>query len=154
MSAHSAYRLIAQNKVAYHNYFIEEEIEAGIVLVGSEVKSIRAGKVSMNDTHAENIGSEIFLFNLHIAEYKEANRFNHDTRRPRKLLLHANQIRKLIGKIRVKGYTLVALSLYFNEKNIIKVKIGLARGKKKFDKREDIKDKDWKREQGRLMREK
>ena len=154
MSSHSAYKLIAQNKVAYHNYFIEEEIEAGIVLVGSEVKSIRAGKVSMNDTHAENIGSEIFLFNLHIAEYKEANRFNHDTRRPRKLLLHANQIRKLIGKIRVKGYTLVALSLYFNEKNIIKVKIGLARGKKKFDKREDIKEKDWKREQGRLMREK
>ena len=154
MTSSATNRIIAQNKVAYHNYFIEEEFEAGIVLVGSEVKSIRAGKVSMNDTHAENIGSEIFLFNLHIAEYKEANRFNHDTRRPRKLLMHAKQIRKFSGKIRMKGYTLVALSLYFNTKNIVKVKIGLAKGKKKFDKREDIKDKDWKREQGRLMREK
>jgi SsrA-binding protein len=150
----SAYRLIAQNKIAYHNYFIEEEIEAGIVLVGSEVKSIRSGKVSMNDTHAESVKSEIFLFNLHIAEYEKANRFNHETRRPRKLLLHANQIRKLTGKIKVKGYTLVALSLYFNDKNIVKVKIGLAKGKKQYDKREDIKDKDWKREQGRLMRSK
>jgi SsrA-binding protein len=150
----SAYRLIAQNKIAYHNYFIEEEIEAGIVLVGSEVKSIRAGKVSMNDTHAESVKSEIFLFNLNIAEYEKANRFNHETRRPRKLLLHANQIRKLTGKIKVKGYTLVALSLYFNDKNIVKVKIGLAKGKKQYDKREDIKDKDWKREQGRLMRDK
>lgn len=148
----SAYKLIAQNKSAYHHYFIEEEIEAGIVLVGSEVKSIRNGKASMNDTHAESIGSEIFLFNLHIAEYEKANRFNHDARRPRKLLLHSKQIRKLIGKIKIKGYTLVALSLYFNEKNIVKVKIGLAKGKKKFDKREDIKDRDWKKEQGRLLR--
>ena len=150
----SAYKLIAQNKVAYHDYFIEEEFEAGIVLCGSEVKSIRAGKVSMNDIHAEPIKNEILLFNLYIAEYEKANRFNHETRRPRKLLLHKKEIRKLVGKIKIKGYTLIGLSLYFNEKNIAKVKLGIAKGKKKHDKRNDVKDRDWKKEQGRLLRKK
>lgn len=148
------YKLIAQNKRSYYDYFIEEEIEAGIVLLGSEVKSIRNGKVSLSDTHAAEIQGEIFLLNCHIAEYSEANRFNHDTKRPKKLLLHRKEIKKLIGKIKIKGYTLVALSLYFNDKNKAKIKLGLAKGKKQHDKRQSIKESEWKREQGRILRDK
>lgn len=147
-------RVIAQNKKAYFNYFIEEKIEAGIILTGSEVKSLRQGKASIEDSHAANSGNEVFLYNCHIAEYDKAGRFNHSTRRTRKLLLNAREIRKIIGKIRIKGYTLVALSLYFNRKNRVKVELGIAKGKKLHDKRETIKEKDWKRDQGRLMREK
>jgi len=147
-------KIIAQNKRAVFNYFIEERIEAGIILTGSEVQSLRQGKASIEDSHAENSGDEIFLYNCHIAEYDKANRFNHSTRRTRKLLLHSNEIKKIIGKIRIKGYTLVALSLYFNKKNKVKVELGIAKGKKLHDKRESIKQKDWKREQGRTMREK
>ena len=146
--------IIANNKAAYHHYFIEEEIEAGIVLSGSEVKSMRVGKISLNDTHATVVGNEIFLLNLYIAEYDKAHQFNHETKRPRKLLLHKKQIKKLIGKIKIKGYSLIAISVYFNEKNIAKVKIGLGKGKKKYDKREDIKDREWKRDQSRLLKDK
>ncbi|XVN43061.1 MAG: SsrA-binding protein SmpB [Candidatus Rickettsia vulgarisii] len=147
-------KIIAQNKKAYFNYFIEEKIEAGIILTGSEVKSLHQGKASIEDSHAENSGNEVLLYNCHIAEYEKANRFNHSTRRTRKLLLHSSEIRKIIGKIRVRGYTLVALSLYFNKKNIVKVELGIAKGKKLHDKRETIKEKDWKRDQARLMRNK
>lgn len=147
-------KIIAQNKKAVFNYFIEERIEAGIVLTGSEVQSLRQGKASIEDSHAENSGNEIFLYNCHIAEYDKANRFNHSTRRTRKLLLHSNEIKKIIGKIRIKGYTLVALALYFNNKNKVKVELGVAKGKKLHDKRESIKQKDWKREQGRTVRDK
>jgi SsrA-binding protein len=145
-------KVIAQNKKAFHDYFIEERIEAGIVLLGSEVKSLRAGKGNINDSHASESKGEIFLLNSHIAEYEQANRFNHSTRRPRKLLLHKKQIRKLIGKLKVKGYTLVALSVYFNEKNLVKVELGLAKGKKEYDKRQTIKEKEWKRDQERIMK--
>lgn len=145
-------KIIAQNKKAYFNYFIEEKIEAGIILTGSEVKSLRQGKASIEDSHAENSGKEVFLYNCHIAEYDKAGKFNHSTRRTRKLLLNSGEINKIIGKIRVKGYTLVALSLYFNQKNRLKVELGVAKGKKLHDKRETIKDKDWKRDQSRLMR--
>ncbi|MGI4775616.1 MAG: SsrA-binding protein SmpB [Janthinobacterium lividum] len=147
-------KIIAQNRKALFNYFIEDRFEAGIILRGSEVKSLRLGKASIEDSHATNSGNEMFLYNSHIAEYEKANRFNHESRRARKLLLHSVEIKKMIGKIRLKGYTLVALSLYFDKKNKVKVELGLAKGKKLHDKRENLKEKDWKREQGRLLRNK
>ena len=134
------------------HYFIEEKLESGIVLTGSEVKSLREGKASIEDSHADYSSGAITLFNCHIAEYEKANRFNHNTRRPRVLLLHKKEIRKIVAKIKVKGYTLIALSMYFNEKNKVKLELGIAKGKKLYDKREDIKDKDWKREQARTLR--
>lgn len=145
-------KIIAQNKKAYFNYFIEEKFEAGIILKGSEVKSLRNGKAHIEDSHALDTHNEIILYNSYIAEYEKANRFNHDSRRPRKLLLRTKEVKKLIGKIRIKGYTLVALSIYFNKNNIAKVELGLAKGKKLHDKRQTLKEKDWKREQGRLMK--
>lgn len=145
-------KIIAQNKRAFFDYFIEQKFESGIILKGSEVKSARAGKVSIIDTHAANVGHELFLYNCHIAEYDKANQFNHTSRRPRKLLLHIREIKKIINKVRLKGYTLIALSLYFNQKNIIKVELGLAKGKKSHDKRESLKKRDWERQQSRLLR--
>jgi len=147
-------RFIAQNKKASFEYFIEERFEAGIVLSGSEVKSLRSGKVSIADTHAAVEKGELFLYNCHIAEYEQANRFNHSTRRPKKLLLHRGEIKKILGKIKLKGYTLVALSMYFTPKNLVKVELGLSRGKKQHDKRHAIKEKDWQREQERILRDK
>lgn len=147
-------KVIAQNKKALFNYFIEERLEAGIVLKGSEVQSLRQGKASIEESHAADTGHEVFLYNCHIVEYEKANRFNHSTRRPRKLLLHTKEIKKIIGRIRIKGYTLVALSMYFNKKNKVKVELGIAKGKKLHDKRESIKEKDWKRDQSRLIRQK
>lgn len=147
-------KIIAENKKASFNYFIEERLEAGIVLQGSEVKSLRLGKASIEDSHAASSGNEVFLYNCHIAEYEKAGRYNHAAKRPRKLLLHANEIRKIIGKTKIKGYTLIALSLYFNNKNKVKVELGIAKGKKLHDKRESLKEKDWKREQGRLIKNK
>lgn len=147
-------KVIAQNKRALFEYFIEEKIEAGIVLTGSEVKSIRGGKAALADSHAAADNGELFLYNCHIAEYEKANRFNHATRRPRKLLLHKRELQKIFGKIKLKGYTLMALSMYFNKKNMIKIELGLSKGKKQHDKRQTMKENDWKREQGRLMRDK
>lgn len=147
-------KVIAQNKKALFNYFIEERLEAGIVLKGSEVQSLRQGKASIEESHAADTGNEVFLYNCHIAEYEKANRFNHSTRRPRKLLLHKKERNKIIGRTKIKGYTLVALSMYFNKKNKIKIELGIAKGKKLHDKREAIKEKDWKRDQSRLIRQK
>lgn len=148
-------RTIVQNKKARYEYNIEENFEAGIMLSGTEVKSVRAGKVSLNEAFASNIGAEIFLFHTHIAEYEKANKmFNHESRRPRKLLLHKRQVSKLLGKIKTKGYTLVPLSLYFNEKNKVKVDLALAKGKHLFDKRASIKEREWKIEKARTLREK
>ncbi|MDG1436648.1 MAG: SsrA-binding protein SmpB [Rickettsiaceae bacterium] len=147
-------KVVAQNKRALFEYFIEERLEVGIVLAGSEVKSIRGNNVAITDSHAAIEKGELFLYNCHIAEYEKANRFNHMTRRPRKLLLHKRELQKIFGKIKLKGCTLVALSMYFNKKNMIKVELGLAKGKKQHDKRQTIKEKDWKRDQGRLMRDK
>lgn len=147
-------KIIAQNKRATFEYFIEETFEAGIVLKGSEMKSIREGKASIAETHASSSNNEMFLYNCHIAEYSKANRFNHDTKRPRKLLLRKQEIKKIIGKIKLKGYTLIALSMYFNNKNKVKVELGLGKGKKLHDKRQSLKDKDWKIEQARIIRDK
>lgn len=148
-------KFIAQNRKARFEYFIEETFEAGIMLEGTEVKSIRAGNVSLNDSFASNIDYEIFLFHTHIAEYEKANKaFNHNTRRPRKLLLHKREVNKLLGKIKTKGYTLVPLSLYFNDKNKVKVELALAKGKHLYDKRASLKEREWKVDKARILREK
>ncbi len=136
---------IATNKKARHNYQIESEYEAGIVLVGTEVKSIREGRVSFQDAYADIKNGELFLRQLHISPYKFAHNSNHDSLRTRKLLLHRYEIKRLIGKIREKGYTLIPLKIYFKNSKI-KVLIGLGKGKKLYDKRESIKKKDMKRD--------
>jgi len=138
-------QIIANNKKARHNYLIESEYEAGIVLVGSEVKSIREGRVSFQDSYADIKNNEIFLRQLHISPYKYAYYTNHESLRTRKLLLHGYEIKKIWSKIKERGYTLVPLKIYFKN-NKIKVKLGLGKGKKLFDKRDSIKRKDMKRD--------
>ncbi len=145
--------IIANNKKATFNYFIEQRFEAGIVLLGSEVKSIREGKISIDDAYGISVGNELFLINSHIAEYKQSNQFNHIPKRTRKLLLHRKEINKIIGKIKIKGYTLTALSVYYNQKNIIKIEIGIGIGKQLHDKRASIKERDWKREQSKMLKQ-
>ena len=135
-----AEKLICQNKKAWFNYFIEDRFEAGIVLLGTEVKSLRDGKASLGDSYAKIKEGEIFLVDAHINPYSHANRFNHDPLRPRKLLLHKNEIRRLIGKVQEKGLTLIPLRIYFSNGKA-KVELGLAKGKKLFDKRETLKRK-------------
>ncbi len=142
-------KIIAQNRKAYFNYEIEEEIEAGIVLLGSEVKSLREGRVNFNDAYAAEIKGELILMNSSISEYKGANRFNHEVLRQRKLLLHSREMAKILGKMAQKGYSLVPLKVYFNKRNIVKVLLGLAKGKKLHDKRESIKKRDEKRREAR-----
>lgn len=138
-------KLICNNKKAFHDYFIEEKFEAGMVLRGTEVKSLRLGKANLNDSFALVREGEVFLHNLHISPYDFGNRENHDPERMRKLLLHKAEISRLFGKIREKGYSVVPLRLYFKN-GYIKVELGLAKGKKLYDKREDLKKKDQKRE--------
>ncbi len=143
-------KLIAQNRRARFEYEIEDKFEVGIVLQGSEVKSLRAGKVSIAEAFADINGDEVFLYNMSISHYKEANRWNHLEKRPRKLLLHKQQIRKLIGKLKIKGLTLIPLNLYFNDKSLVKLELALAKGKKLYDKRESEKKRDWQRQKARL----
>ena len=150
----SSKKVVALNKRARFDYFIEENIEAGIVLYGSEVKSLRQGKGSIAESYASDEGDELFLINAFIPEYYEANRFNHEPRRPRKLLVRRRELNRLLAAIRKKGMTLVPLSLYFNERGIAKIEMGLATGKKKTDKRSTEKERDWQRQKGRLMRSK
>ena len=138
-------KIISNNKKARHNYSIESEYEAGIVLVGSEVKSIREGRVSFHDSYADIRNGEIFLRQLHISPYKYAYYTNHESLRTRKLLLHGYEIKKISSKIKERGYSLIPLKIYFKNSNI-KVKLGLGKGKKFFDKRESIKQKDMKRD--------
>jgi SsrA-binding protein len=145
---------VAFNRKARYDYSIEEEIEAGIVLTGTEVKSLREGKANINDAYAGEKEEAIWLFNAHIAEYAGGNRFNHEPRRPRKLLLHERQIKKLIGRLKVKGVTLIPMSLYFNRRGLAKVRLGLATGKKEYEKRDTIKKRDWQREKARIVRAK
>ncbi len=151
----SSRKVVALNKRARFDYFIEDTIEAGIILQGSEVKSLRAGKGSITESYASDEGGdELFLINAFIPEYYEASRFNHNPRRSRKLLLRRRELNRLLTQIRRKGMTLVPLSLYFNERGIAKLTLGLASGKKQADKRQTEKERDWKREQGRLLRDK
>lgn len=146
---------VAQNRKARFNYYIEDTIEAGIVLTGTEVKSLRMGGVSIQESYAHVQGNEIFLVNAHIPEYTRAHvKLQHEVRRPRKLLLHKNQLSKLIGAVQRKGTTIVPLAIFFNKRGIAKVSLGIASGKKQHDKRETEKKRDWQREKGRIMREK
>lgn len=143
---------VAQNKKANHDYFIEETFEAGVVLQGTEIKSIRAGKVQMRDSFAKIEMGEVYLHNMHISPYEQGNRYNHDPLRTRKLLLHKKQINKLIGETKEQGYTIVPLKVYLKN-GFAKVLIGLGRGKKQFDKREDLKQKEAKRDIERAFRD-
>jgi SsrA-binding protein len=148
------FKIVADNRKARFNYEIGEVYEAGIALTGSEVKSLRAGKATIAESYADARGGEIWLINSNIPEYLQAARFNHLPKRPRKLLLHARQIDKLVGAVEREGMTIVPLKLYFNAKGRAKVEIALARGKKLHDKRETLKKRSWERERGRLMRQK
>jgi SsrA-binding protein len=145
-------QIAAQNRKARHDYFIEDTVEAGIMLVGTEVKALRGGKASIGEAFAGEQGGELYLFNAYIPEYEAANRFNHQPRRPRKLLVHKREMERLLGQIRREGVTVVPLSFYFNPRGIVKVELGLARGKRKVDKRAAEKEKDWKRDKARLLR--
>ena len=140
-----AMKLVANNKKAYHDYFIEETYEAGIALAGTEVKSLRMGKCSIKESFIGVDHDEVYIYQMHISPYEKGNIFNKDPLRTRKLLLHRYEINKLLGKQKVKGYTLVPLKVYFKD-SLVKIEIGLARGKKLYDKREDIAKKDMKRE--------
>lgn len=130
------------NRKAHFNYSIEEEFEAGLVLAGSEVKSIREGKANLNEAYIADNNGELFLINCNISEYKGANKFNHAPKRPRKLLLHKKQVQKILGKMQRDGYSVVPLKIFFNKRNLVKTIIALAKGKKLYDKRESIKKRD------------
>lgn len=138
-------KLIANNKKAYHDYFIEETYEAGISLHGTEVKSLRMGKCSIKESFVKVDKNEVFVTNMHISPYEKGNIFNKDPLRVRKLLLHRSEIRKIVGSIAQKGYTLIPLRVYFKG-SLVKIEIGLARGKKLYDKRQDIAKKDQRRD--------
>jgi SsrA-binding protein len=150
----NARKVVADNRKARFHYEITDTYEAGIALTGTEVKSLRQGKATIGEAYAGPSGEDFFLFNAYIPEYLQANRFNHETRRPRRLLLHRRQIDKLIGATQREGFTVVPLRIYFNERGRAKVEIGLGRGKKLHDKRETEKERSWNRERGRLLRDK
>ena len=145
MAKEKGSRLIANNKKAYHDYFIEETYEAGIALHGTEVKSLRMGKCSIKESFVRIENEEVYIYGMHISPYEKGNIFNRDPLRVKKLLLHKSEIRKMKGKIAEKGYTLVPLKVYFY-RSLVKVEIGLAKGKKLYDKRQDIAKKDQRRE--------
>jgi SsrA-binding protein len=146
-------KTVAENRRARFDYAIDTVYEAGIVLSGTEVKSLRFGEGSIAESYAEVKGEEVWLVNSNIPEFSHGNRFNHEPKRPRKLLLHEREIKKLHGAVAREGMTLVPLSIYFNARGRAKVELALAKGKKAHDKRETIKERDWKREQGRLLRD-
>ena len=148
-------QIVANNKRARFDYFIEESFEAGIMLKGTEVKALRAGKVSLNECYAGEHQGEIYLYNLYIPDYGQAgSHLQHEHKRPKKLLLNKREINKITGGLAAKGMTLVPVSLYFNKRGLAKLEIGLAKGKKLHDKRQTKKDRDWKRDKARLLRDK
>ena len=146
-------RLIASNKKAYHDYFVDEVFECGIELTGSEVKSLRDNRASLRESYATVRRGEVWLLGVHVAPYSHGNRSNADPDRPRKLLMHKREIRYLIGKTKEKGSTLIPLRMYFSPNNLVKVELGLVHGKKLYDKRADIAAKDQKRDVERALRE-
>ncbi|MGC8814166.1 SsrA-binding protein SmpB [Dictyoglomus sp.] len=145
-------KVVAVNRKARHDYSILDTFEAGIVLTGTEVKSLRRGKVSLQDSYADVKNGEVWIYNLHISPYEHGNIYNHDPKRPRKLLLNKDEIAYLVGKVRERGLTLIPLSIYFNERGWAKVELGLAKGKKLYDKRRDIAERDERRELERLYK--
>ena len=145
---------VAQNRKARHDYFIDDNVEAGMMLLGSEVKSLRTVRgASIGEAFAVEKDGDLYLINAHIPEYESANRYNHAPRRPRKLLLRKREIEKLRSHINRDGMTVVPLSIYFNPRGIAKCQLGIVKGKRKVDKRETIKQRDWQREQSRVLRE-
>ncbi len=146
-------RPVAENRKARHLYQIEETFEAGIALTGTEVKSLRMGRANIAESHAEIRDGEIWLLNAHIPEYVHGNIHNHEPRRPRKLLMHKREIRRLTGAVQRRGMTLVPLKIYFNGRGLAKVLLGLARGRKAHDRREEIRRRDWERQKARLMKQ-
>jgi SsrA-binding protein len=148
----AADRYVAQNRRARHDYLIEDTIEAGVVLQGTEVKVLRQGQGSIAEAYADQSGGELFLVNANIPEYSASAHFNHQPRRRRKLLLHRKQMNRLLGAIQRQGMTLIPLSIYFNERGRAKVELGLARGKRKADKRQAEKQRDWQRDRARILR--
>jgi SsrA-binding protein len=147
-------KLIAENRRARFDYFLDETVEAGLVLTGTEVKSLRNGRANIAESYASVEGREIVLINADIPPYAGGNRFNHEPRRPRKLLLHKKEVNKLIGAVQREGRTLIPTRLYWNDKGLAKLQIALAKGKKAHDKREATAERDWQRDKARLMREK
>lgn len=143
-------RTVVANRRARHDYHLEETYEAGLQLLGSEVKSLRAGRASLQDAYAKVRGGELWLVNMHISPYEQAGPFNHDPLRPRKLLLHKAEIRQLVGKVKERGYTLIPLRVYFR-RGLAKVELALARGKKQFDKRADIRKREAERQIARAL---
>ena len=151
----SVNQTVAENRRARFDFHLENTFEAGIVLTGTEVKSLRHGQCSLNESHAGEKNGDIYLFNAHIPEYAQAGKhLQHDPIRPRRLLLHKREINKLLGAVAREGYTIVPVKLYFNARGKAKVEVALAKGKKQFDKRETIKQRDWSRQKARLLREK
>ena len=146
-------KLIAENRRARFDYFLETSFEAGMALTGTEVKALREGRANIAESYASTEGDEIVLINAYIPEYGPANRFNHEPRRPRKLLLHRREIDKLLGAIQREGRTLIPTKLYFNDKGRVKLELCLAKGKKAHDKREATAERDWNRQKARLMRD-
>lgn len=147
-------KVIAENRRARFDYFLEDNIEAGIQLLGTEIKALRDGRANIAESYAAVEGREIVLINADIPPYKQANRFNHEPRRPRKLLLHRKQIDKLMGAVQRDGQTIIPLRLYLNEAGKAKLEIALAKGKKLHDKRETSAERDWQRDKARLLRDK
>ena len=146
-------KAVATNRKAYHDYFIEEKFEAGIMLQGTEVKSMREGRVNLQDSYASVKGAEIFLHHCHISPYSHGNIMNHEPLRTRKLLLHRKEINRLLGKTQQQGLTLIPLRIYFSKRGLAKVELGLAKGKKQHDRRESIKTREASREVERAMKE-
>ena len=153
MSEPSKRKLIAENRRARYDYFLDDAVEAGLVLTGTEVKSLRQGRANIAESYAAVEGREIMLINADIPPYGQANRFNHEPRRPRKLLLSRRQIDRMIGAVQREGRTIIPVKLYFNEKGLAKLEVALAKGKKVHDKRETEAARDWQRDKARLMRE-
>ena len=152
-STFDKHKVVAENRKARFEYHIDETFEAGIALTGTEVKSLRFGEGSIAESYAEVRDGEAWLVNSNVPEFSHGNRFNHSPKRPRKLLLHAREIARLQGSVERKGMTLVPLSIYFNSRGRAKVELALARGKNVADKRQTVKDRDWKRQQARVLRE-
>ena len=146
-------KIVAENRRARYDYYIEDKFEAGLALQGTEVKALRAGEASIAESYAEVKDGQVWLVNANIPEFSHGNRFNHEPKRPRKLLLRQREIAKLHGAVAREGMTLVPLSVYFNSRGRAKVELALAKGKKAHDKRESIKERDWKRDKQRLMKE-
>ena len=151
--AESPTKTIAENRRARFDYFLEDHMEAGIALLGTEIKALRDGRANIAESYAAVEGREIVLVNADIPPYKQANRFNHEPRRHRKLLLHRKQIDKLIGAVQREGRTIIPVRLYLNEKGMAKLEIALAKGKKIHDKREAVAERDWQRDKARLLRD-